>query len=324
MPRSGWARPDHRPGPPVAPADPPRPVRRGGVRTPGRFAQIGQVGPRPGRRPGGRGLPGSFASEHPDGLEYVGQKLGFLTEASAPVLSAPIPDYQLPVLGVGTSTALAIATAVAGVVGTLVVFGVGLGLSVPSPGEARTGSPLMPLDLLGERRRRRRPAPSTRGTGQAGRDADLRCRRGRHADRRPGACSRPRGSSWPSSSGFRESRRACWRCDGWGSWPWSGSSPVTVAYSHPLRAQGGLRRDRPDDCGQEQPRVRGDPAPGPRHALPPAPVRDARPGDAGRCSRPRSSSCIVIFSYSPTSWTACSRPGGRALSDARGGSTGDS
>ena len=70
-----------------------------------------------------------FASEHPDGLEYVGQKLGFLAESSAPVLSAPIPDYQLPILGVDTPMAMAIATAGAGVVGTLVVFGVGLGLA---------------------------------------------------------------------------------------------------------------------------------------------------------------------------------------------------
>ncbi len=97
---------------------------------PGRFARTGQVA--------AAGLAvalavgaflAPFASEHPDGLEYVGQKLGFLTEAAPPVLSAPIPDYQLPILGVGTPTAMAIATAVAGVVGTLVVFGVGLGLA---------------------------------------------------------------------------------------------------------------------------------------------------------------------------------------------------
>ena len=98
--------------------------------TPGRFAKLGQSG--------AAGLAvalavgaflAPFASEHPDGLEYVGQKLGFLAESSSPVLSAPIPDYQLPILGVGTPMAMAIATAVAGVVGTLVVFGVGLGLA---------------------------------------------------------------------------------------------------------------------------------------------------------------------------------------------------
>jgi len=99
-------------------------------KTPGHFAKTGQVA--------AAGLAvslavGAFlapiASEHPDGLEYVGQKLGFLGGEITPVLSAPISDYQLPILGVGTPTAMAIATAVAGVVGTLVVFGVGLGLA---------------------------------------------------------------------------------------------------------------------------------------------------------------------------------------------------
>ncbi len=98
--------------------------------TPGRFAKLGQswaAGLAVALAVGAFLAP--FASEYPDGLEYVLQKLGFLTEASQPVLSAPIPDYQLPILGVGTPTAMAIATAVAGVVGTLVVFGVGLGLA---------------------------------------------------------------------------------------------------------------------------------------------------------------------------------------------------
>jgi cobalt/nickel transport system permease protein len=67
-----------------------------------------------------------IASEHPDGLEYVGGKLGFLKEEAPMIVPAPIPDYQLAILGAGHVKA---ATAVAGVVGTLVVFGVGLGLA---------------------------------------------------------------------------------------------------------------------------------------------------------------------------------------------------
>jgi cobalt/nickel transport system permease protein len=62
-----------------------------------------------------------YASEHADGLEWVGGKLGFLSEGE-PVLPAPIPDYQLQLPGVRHVKA---ATAVAGLVGTLVVFAVG-------------------------------------------------------------------------------------------------------------------------------------------------------------------------------------------------------
>jgi cobalt/nickel transport system permease protein len=67
-----------------------------------------------------------FASEHPDGLEYVGAKLGFLGDEAPAVAPVPIPEYQLPVFGAGH---VKLATAVAGLLGTLVVFGVGLGLA---------------------------------------------------------------------------------------------------------------------------------------------------------------------------------------------------
>jgi hypothetical protein len=60
-----------------------------------------------------------FASEYDDGLEWVGGKLGFLKEGE-PVMAAPIPDYRLALPGVRHVKA---ATAVAGVVGTLAVFG---------------------------------------------------------------------------------------------------------------------------------------------------------------------------------------------------------
>ena len=62
-----------------------------------------------------------FASEHADGLEWVGGKLGFLSEGES-ILAAPIPDYQLQLPGIRHVKA---ATAVAGLVGTLVVFAVG-------------------------------------------------------------------------------------------------------------------------------------------------------------------------------------------------------
>ncbi len=61
-----------------------------------------------------------FASEHPDGLEFVGGKLGFVRGEAAATLPVPIPDYMLAVRG---PEALKTATAAAGVVGTVVVFG---------------------------------------------------------------------------------------------------------------------------------------------------------------------------------------------------------
>jgi cobalt/nickel transport system permease protein len=64
---------------------------------------------------------GPFASEHADGLEWVGGRLGFLNEGE-PVLAAPIPDYELPLPGIRH---VKVATAIAGLVGTLVVFVVG-------------------------------------------------------------------------------------------------------------------------------------------------------------------------------------------------------
>jgi cobalt/nickel transport system permease protein len=67
-----------------------------------------------------------FASEHPDGLEYVGEKLGFLKDGPPPILPAPIPDYSFPLFG---GANVKVATALAGLVGTLVVFVVGLVLA---------------------------------------------------------------------------------------------------------------------------------------------------------------------------------------------------
>ncbi len=66
-----------------------------------------------------------FASEHDDGLEWVGGKLGFL-KGSGVIVPSPMPDYRLALPGLGNPK---VATALAGAVGTLVVFGVGLGLA---------------------------------------------------------------------------------------------------------------------------------------------------------------------------------------------------
>jgi hypothetical protein len=67
-----------------------------------------------------------YASPHPDGLERVAEDQGFLGEATSnPVQDdSPIPDYAFP--GIDDPR---VATGVAGFVGTLGVFVVGLGLA---------------------------------------------------------------------------------------------------------------------------------------------------------------------------------------------------
>jgi cobalt/nickel transport system permease protein len=66
-----------------------------------------------------------FAYDQPDGLEFVGNQLEFLPESPAPALiNAPIPDYQLPGF-----KHVKLATAAAGLVGTLVVFSVAWGMA---------------------------------------------------------------------------------------------------------------------------------------------------------------------------------------------------
>jgi cobalt/nickel transport system permease protein len=65
-----------------------------------------------------------FAYKKPDGLEFVGAKLGFLKERP-PLLTAPLSDYSMP----GLENHVKIASALAGTVGTLIVFAVGLGLA---------------------------------------------------------------------------------------------------------------------------------------------------------------------------------------------------
>jgi cobalt/nickel transport system permease protein len=72
-----------------------------------------------------------FASEFPDGLNYVGEKLGFLSgEEPASPIPAPMADYELKVPGWDHP---GLATAMAGAVGTLVVFALGYGMASVLP-----------------------------------------------------------------------------------------------------------------------------------------------------------------------------------------------
>jgi cobalt/nickel transport system permease protein len=70
-----------------------------------------------------------LASAHPDGLEWVAGQRGFLDAAREPLYRI-IPDYVFP----GISNA-ALATIVAGIVGTLLVFGVALAVAVTRRGK---------------------------------------------------------------------------------------------------------------------------------------------------------------------------------------------
>lgn len=66
-----------------------------------------------------------FASPWPDGLERVAEDKGFLEKGEGkPALTSPVPDYSWP--GIKNEK---LATSVAGVMGTLLVFGLGLGVA---------------------------------------------------------------------------------------------------------------------------------------------------------------------------------------------------
>lgn len=64
-----------------------------------------------------------LASSSPDGLERVAEDKGFIESALAPVFNI-FPDYLVP--GVENE---AIATILAGILGTLILFGIGYGLA---------------------------------------------------------------------------------------------------------------------------------------------------------------------------------------------------
>jgi cobalt/nickel transport protein len=66
-----------------------------------------------------------FASPWPDGLERVAKDQGFLEKGEGPpVLAAPVPDYSFP--GICNKKW---ATSIAGLLGTLAMFGIGCGVA---------------------------------------------------------------------------------------------------------------------------------------------------------------------------------------------------
>jgi hypothetical protein len=64
-----------------------------------------------------------LASSSPDGLERVAEDKGFIDIALAPIFNIS-PDYVIP--GVTNETT---ATILAGILGTLILFGIGYGLA---------------------------------------------------------------------------------------------------------------------------------------------------------------------------------------------------
>lgn len=66
-----------------------------------------------------------FASPWPDGLEKVAEDKGFIEKGEVePALPSPVPDYAWPGI-----TSEKIATSAAGILGTLMVFGMGVGIA---------------------------------------------------------------------------------------------------------------------------------------------------------------------------------------------------
>ena len=66
------------------------------------------------------GLISWFASSSPDGLERIAADKGFLDKGEVePVLKAPFPDYLVPKI-----PSERLATSLAGIFGTLLVFGI--------------------------------------------------------------------------------------------------------------------------------------------------------------------------------------------------------
>jgi cobalt/nickel transport system permease protein len=77
-----------------------------------------------------------FACSWPDGLDSVAEKFGISHRIAAALLPAPAPDYQIP----GIHWAVG-ATALAGVAGALIVFGLALGLGRLLVPKTRNGVP---------------------------------------------------------------------------------------------------------------------------------------------------------------------------------------
>lgn len=83
-----------------------------------------------------------FACPWPDGLEEVAEKLGFAQSAVVPSVPAIAPDYMFP--GIASAP---LATAVAGAVGCVIVFGVSLLLArmlIPASRQSAPGERVAP------------------------------------------------------------------------------------------------------------------------------------------------------------------------------------
>ena len=65
-----------------------------------------------------------LASSAPDGLKRVAEKFGFAGRAARSVIRVPLPDYHIP--GIGS---VAVATVIAGVIGTILAFALALVLA---------------------------------------------------------------------------------------------------------------------------------------------------------------------------------------------------
>jgi cobalt/nickel transport system permease protein len=79
-----------------------------------------------------------FASKWPDGLEFVGGKLGFVGNDSPPSpIPSPMADYELQLPGLNHAR---VATALAGMIGTLVVFLLSWGMARVLPHPKREGA----------------------------------------------------------------------------------------------------------------------------------------------------------------------------------------
>lgn len=84
-----------------------------------------------------------FASEWDDGLEFVGKKFEFLPDEEVPpIVRSPMAGYEAPVpASLGGVDRVKAATAAAGVIGTLVVFGFAWTMArVFAPGDAERGA----------------------------------------------------------------------------------------------------------------------------------------------------------------------------------------
>lgn len=93
-----------------------------------------------------------YASPDPDGLEKVAEDKGFIEKGEGhDVFTAPMPDYEVPGLGD------AVKGPVAGIIGTLVMFGLGIlmgGMLVAPKGTKGDTGNLEPEEgLSGEKER---------------------------------------------------------------------------------------------------------------------------------------------------------------------------